>query len=239
MSRNRVRSSLSLFFALAVGNLSTTASAQTFNRTFSVPADAADLEVVNQVGTIKVLPAGSGGKIAILGKTSDGEARIDATQTPQGRVKVQVTGRGTVDLEITAPAATNLDLLCFKCTVLVTNMAGPLHARNTDGQILLNGVRSPRVEAHSTKGSIGFTGEILPSGKYTLKSFSGRIDVTVPAGADFKLSASSYRGGIDLGGFAFRFEKQTDQLVEASLGAARATVSIWTQEGSIHLHRKS
>lgn len=239
MSRNRVLPALSLFFALAVGILSTAASAQTFNRTFPVSPDSADLEVVNQAGTIKIQSGGNVGKIVINAKMSEGDAKVDAIQTAQGKVKVQVTGRGTVDLEITAPQSTNLDLLCFKCTVLVTNTTGPLHARNTDGQILLSGIRSPRVEAHSTKGNVSFNGEILPSGNYTLKSFSGRIDVTLPSNADFKLSASSYRGGIDLGAFPFRFDKQSDQLVEAMCGAGRATVSVWTQEGSIHLHRKS
>ncbi|MFN0084957.1 MAG: DUF4097 family beta strand repeat-containing protein [Blastocatellia bacterium] len=230
--------SLSLFFALAVGIFSTAASAQTFNRTFSVSADSADLEAVNQIGSIKVLSGGTAGKIVINAKMSDGEAKIDAVQNAQGKVSVQVRGRGTVDMEITAPQSANLDLLCFKCTVLVTNMTGPLHARNTDGQILITGLRSPRVEAHSTKGNISFSGEILPSGNYTLKSYSGRVDVTLPVNADFKLSASSYRGGIDLGGFPFHFDKQSDQLVEAMMGAGRATVAIWTQEGSIHLHRK-
>jgi hypothetical protein len=60
----------------------------------------------------------------------------------------------------------------------------------------------------------------------------------LPANADFKLSAASFRGGMDLGGFEMKFEKQTDQLVEASYGAGRASVHLWTQEGSIHLHRK-
>ena len=146
--------------------------------------------------------------------------------------------RGSVELEISAPPATNLDLLCFKCTVLVTNTTGPVHARTTDGQILLTGVRSPRVEAHSTKGNVSFNGEILPSGNYTLKSFAGRVDATLPAGADFKLSAASYRGGIDLGGFALSFERQSAQVVEAVCGAGRASLSLWTQEGGIQLHRK-
>jgi DUF4097 and DUF4098 domain-containing protein YvlB len=238
MSRNHGLPTLSLFLALAVGILSTAASAQTFNRTYAVSPDSADLEVVNQSGTIRILPGGNVGKIVINARMSEGEAKVDAAQSAQGKVTVQVTGRGTVDLEITAPLATNLDLLCFKCTMLVTNATGPVHARNTDGQILLSGIRSPRVEAHSTKGNVSFGGEILPSGNYTLKSFSGRVDVTLPSSADFKLSASSYRGGMDLGPFAFRFDKQSDQLVEAMCGAGRATVSVWTQEGSIHLHRK-
>ncbi len=211
--------------------------AQTFNRTFSVTPERSELEVVNQVGTIKVTPAAAG-KIVIIARQLDGDTKIDATQNAQGKVKVEVTGRGTVDFEITVPPSSNLDLLCYKGAITVTNLGGSVRARITDGSIQFTGLRSPRVEAHSTKGNVSFSGEVLPSGSYTLKSFSGRVDATLPTNADFKLSAASYRGGMNLGGFQMKFEKQTDQLVEASHGAGRASVHLWTQEGSIHLHRR-
>jgi hypothetical protein len=214
------------------------AGAQTFNRTFSVMPETSELEVVNQVGTIKVTPGGAAGRIVIIARQLDGDPKIDATQNAQGKVKVEVTGRGTVDFEITVPSSSNLDLLCYKGAITVTNLGGSVRARITDGSIQFTGLRSSRVEAHSTKGNVSFSGEVLPSGSYTLRSFSGRVDATLPADADFKLLAASYRGGMDLGGFQMKFEKQTDQLVEAWYGAGRASVHLWTQEGSIHLHRK-
>jgi hypothetical protein len=218
--------------------LTDSAGAQTFNRTFSVTPERSELEIVNQVGTIKVTPAAAAGKIVIIARQLDGDTKINATQNAQGKVKVEVTGRGTVDFEITVPQSSNLDLLCYKGAITGANLGGSVRARITDGSIQFTGSRSSRVEAHSTKGNVSFSGEVLPSGSYTLKSFSGRVDATLPAAADFKLSATSYRGGMDLGGFQLKFEKQTDQLVEAWHGAGRASVHLWTQEGSIHLHRK-
>jgi hypothetical protein len=218
--------------------LSPSAGAQAFNRTFSVTPETSELEIVNQVGMIKVTPSAASGKIVIIARQLDGDTKIDATQNAQGKVKVEVTGRGTVDFEITVPPSSNLDLLCYKGAITVTNLGGSVRARITDGSIQFTGLRSARVEAHSTKGNVSFSGEVLPSGSYTLKSFSGRVDATLPAGADFRLLATSYRGGMDLGGFQMKFEKQTDQLVEAWHGAGRASVHLWTQEGSIHLHRK-
>jgi DUF4097 and DUF4098 domain-containing protein YvlB len=229
--------------ALAMGFVVTAAlahltSAQTFSRTFSVAAETSELEVVNQTGTIRVTSSGSTGKIIVNARQLDSNTNIEATQNAQGKVKVEVTGRGTVDFDITVPASSNLDLLCFKGAIIVTNLGGTVRARITDGNIQFTGLRSPRVEAHSTKGNVSFSGEVLPTGSYTLKSFSGRVDATLPSNADFRLSAASFRGGMDLGGFQMKFEKQTDQLVEASYGAGRASVHLWTQEGSIHLHRK-
>jgi DUF4097 and DUF4098 domain-containing protein YvlB len=149
-----------------------------------------------------------------------------------------VTGYGTVDFEITVPASSDIDLISYKGAIVVTNLAGEVRARITEGNIQVAGLRSPRVEAHCTQGNVSFNGEVLPSGSYTLKSFSGKVDATLPANADFKLTAASFRGGMDLGAFQMKYDKQTPQLVEASHGAGRASVSLWTQEGSIHLHRK-
>lgn len=214
------------------------ASAQTFYRAFTVPPETSELEVINQMGTIKVTVGGAGSKIVINARQNDKATKIDASQNAHGKVKVEVTGQGVVDFEIALPASSKVDLLCYKGAITVTNLGGAVRARITDGDIQITGLRSARVEAHSTKGNVSFSGEILPSGSYTLKSFSGRVDATLPTNADFRLSAASFRGGMDLGGFQLKFVKQTDQLVEASHGAGRASISLWTHEGSIHLHRK-
>jgi DUF4097 and DUF4098 domain-containing protein YvlB len=229
--------------ALAAGFLVLTASAtssgaQTFNRAFAVSPERSELEVVNQSGTIKVTAGANPNKIVINARHSDGGTKIDATQNALGKVKVEVTGRGRVDFEIAVPASSSIDLLSYEGAIVVTNLAGAVRARVTDGDIQITGLRSARVDASCTQGNVSFSGEVLPSGRYTLKSFSGRVDAILPADADFKLSASSFRGGVDLGEFQMRFDKRSHQLVEASHGAGRASISLWTQEGSIHLRRK-
>jgi hypothetical protein len=229
--------------ALAIGFVVLTASApqsgaQTFSRAFAVSPESSELEVVNQVGTIKVTAGANPTKIVISAKQSDGAAKIEATQNAMGKVKVEVTGRGRVDFEIAVPASSSIDLLSYRGAIVVTNLAGAVRARVTDGDIQIAGLRSARVEARCTQGNVSFSGEVLPSGSYILKSFSGRIDAILPADADFKLWASSFRGGINLGAFQMKFDKRSHQLVEASHGAGRASISLWTQEGSIHLYRK-
>ncbi len=41
---------------------------------------------------------------------------------------------------------------------------------------------------------------------------------------------------MDLGKFPLNFGKRTDQVVEGTCGAGRASLSLWTQEGVIRLH---
>jgi DUF4097 and DUF4098 domain-containing protein YvlB len=229
--------------SLAIGFVVLTASAtpsgaQTFSRSFAVSPERSEVEVVNQAGTIKVTAGANPAKIVITATQGDGAPKIDATQNALGKVKVEVTGKGRVDFEITVPASSSIDLLSYRGAIVVTNLAGAVRARITDGDIQIAGMRSAKVEAHCTRGNVSFSGEVLPSGSYTLKSFSGRVDATLPADADFKLSASSFRGGMDLDAFQMKFDKRSHQLVEASRGSGRASISLWTQEGSIHLHRK-
>jgi len=231
-------SALAISFVVATA-LAYSASAQTFSRAFPAPPGTSELEVVNQTGTIKVTSGANTARIVISARYNENAAKIDATQNAQGKVKVEVTGQGTVDFEITVPASSDIDLLSYKGAIVVTNLAGAVRARVTDGNIQIAGLRSPRVEAHCTQGNVSFSGDVLPSGSYTLKSFSGRVDAYLPTNADFKLSAASFGpGGMNLGAFQMKYDKQTHQLVEASHGAGRASIILWTQEGSINLHRK-
>lgn len=212
-------------------------AAQSFSQSFRVSSPTIDLEVNSTRGEIKVV-AGEGNVIKVKARDKNGNPKIKAVQTSPGRVQVEVSGKGKVKLEITVPAASNLHLTCYDCDITVRNTTGVVHAVNTEGEIRLTGVRSPRIEANSTAGSIAFHGEVLPSGNYTFKSFSGRIIAELPAALDCRLSATSFRGGIGLGDFSWRFKKQTDQFVDATVGEGRAHLSFWTQEGTIQVLRK-
>jgi len=238
--RSLFKSVCTFIVALVATTLvSTVAYSQNFSKTFTVPADTSSIEVINQMGSIKVSSASAGSRKIVINARQSGDAKIDASQLQGGKVKIEVTGMGKVEFEITVPQATNIDLLSYKGTIEVSNIVGEIKARITkDGDLTFTGIRSKKVNAHGYDGNINFSGELLDGGVYTLKSFSGRVDATFPADADFKLSASSFSGVLDLGGFPMKFDRQTNQLVEATSGAGRATVKLWSQEGNIYLHRK-
>jgi DUF4097 and DUF4098 domain-containing protein YvlB len=222
---------------LAAMSLASPALAQNSNQSFRVPPERSELYVNSKRGEIKIIGT-EGSVIKVKPKEVSGEARVQARQVSPGRIVVDVVGRGSVKLEILVPAETSLDIVCFKCDIDIARLSGPVRASNIEGEIELSGLRSPRVEASSSSGDVIFKGDVLPSGSYTIKSISGRVDLLLPADADFRLSARSFRGGMGLGGFQLNIIKQTDQHVEGTHGEGRAALNLWTQEGSIQLHRR-
>lgn len=214
--------------------------AQDFSKSFKVLPDSGSLEIKAKMGSVTVVPA-EGNTIQILAKRAGNN--ITATQpSPQGMVHVEVTSDAPVDLIVNVPSSTSLDVFCVKCSggVIVRGLRGAIKINNTDGDIQLTGIRSSQVEARTVSGNVSYSGEVQPSGSYSLKSFSGRVDAALPAGAKFKLDATSGRGGIefDPGDFQLTMHKQTSHLVQGLVGSATATVTLWTQDGSIRVRKK-
>ncbi len=225
-----------MFLAL----LGSTIKAQDFSKSFKVLPDSGSLEIKTKMGSVTVVPA-EGNTIQILARRASNN--ITALQpSPQGKVHVEVTSDTPVDLIVNVPSSTSLDVFCVKCSggVIVRGLRGAIKINNTDGDIQLTGIRSSQVEARSVSGNVSYGGEVLPSGYYYLKSFSGRVDAALPAGAKFKLNASSGTGGIELnpGDFQLTMYKQTSHLVQGLVESATATVTLWTQDGSIQVRKK-
>ena len=211
--------------------------AQAFSQSFRVTPQQSTLEVSGHAGSIKV-SAGEGNFIIVRAREKDGNVKISAVEVKPSQIKVEVAGSGKVKLEIIVPPSTNLDLFCYKCELKTKNISGTVIAKSTEGDIEIHGGRSARVEAYTTTGDVLFDSEIAPSGSYTLKSLSGAVALVLPPVPNIKLSATSFRGGIGLGDFQWKFTKQTDQFVEASQGDGRATVHLLTKEGNIQIHRR-
>ena len=213
-------------------------------RTFSMPPEAGELEIINQIGTIRVSATAPGVEqisISAKSETKPGgdEPRIQAVQSSPQRVKVKVTGLRRVDFDVRVPASTRLDLLTFRGTISVVDLDGQVRARIASvGDIELSRLRSQQVEGHSHNGTVKFSGELHSKGNYSLKSYSGRVEVAVPDDADFKLLASTHQGGFDLSGFPMRYDRQERDVVEAVSGNGHSKLYLWTQEGRIRLRRQ-
>jgi hypothetical protein len=232
----RFQAPLAVAASLALLGLS--ARAQDFSKTFRVLPSASAVEVDNNMGSVTIVPGDAATVVVVAVRNG---ANVSAVQRPDGKVLLKVEGNAPVDFKLTVPAASALKVGCVMCEggVLVRGMRGEMTLRTTKGSIQITGARSPRVEASSTSGDVRFEGEILPSGSYTLRSFSGRVDALLPAGASFRLNAASFRGGMDLQDFPMNFEKQSAHFVTAFVGSDKATVNLWTQEGSIKLRRRN
>src|SRR5262249_35808362 len=230
----------SLAAILAVAGLAAAAapaSAQDFWQSFKVAPETSTLDLKNRDGTIRVRGRKKSNNIIISAKTTSGDARVEAQRMADGTIQVDVRGRGTVNFDIEVPVSSNLRLLSFRGSMHISHSSGAIKASIlVDGSIELTDLQSPSVEANSANGNVIFKGAMLPTGRYVLKTFSGSVEATLPAGSDFKLVAKSVQGGMDLGKFPMSFGKRTDQLVEGTCGAGRASLSLWTQEGLIRLH---
>lgn len=216
--------------------LSPLASAQSFTKTFSIQSESSILQITGQYGSITInSSASTDEKVTIKADQS----AVNAVKMSDGTIKVNVSGRHPVNLEITSPPSVNLNLLMYKGTISVHNTTGSVKARiSTEGNILLSGIKSSKVEADSMRGNISYNGDVLTNGHYTLKSVSGKIDITLPSNSDFKLSASCFNGAIDFGGFKLSIEKQSKGTTLAIHGTGKAEIILWTQDGSLNLHKK-
>ena len=220
------------------------AGAESTNQTFPIPSGTAsgtvDVEVINQIGTIRVISTDvHTEKVVLNARQISGETRISTSQSPTGKVTIEVSGRGMVDIEVVVPALARLDLLTYRGNIEVRNHVGQIRARvASDGDILFSDLRSTAVEGHCHYGNVYFSGPLLAQGDYRLKSFTGRLDVSFPESADFKLSAATHHGGLDLHDFPLRYDLEMRDIVEAVSGFGRSNVLLWTQEGSIRLHRQ-
>jgi hypothetical protein len=213
---------------------------QPAGRSFQITPGKGEIEVTNQIGTIRIISTNTRvDRVTFVARQLNGDSRIVSSQSASGKVTIEVGGQGSVELEVVVPALARLDLLTYKGNIEVNNHTGRIRARvASDGDILLTGLRSRQVEGHCHYGKVYFSGELIEQGTYRLKSFTGEVEVSFPWHADFKLSASTHLGGLDLGDFPLRYDRQLHDLVEAVSGSGRSQVYLWTQEGNIRLHRQ-
>ncbi len=234
----RLSLSTKLVIALLVATVSFTTRAQDFNKSFKVIPDSGSLDVVTKSGSVTVVPF-EGNLIQVTAHKS--QATVKASQAEQqGKVRVEVTDDSPVELTIGVPSSTSINVVCLKCSVIVKGVRGAIVASTTEGGIQLTGIHSAKVEARSMSGNVSYDGDVSPSGSYFLKSFSGRVDTLLPAGAKFILEATSVRGGIEINpaDFQLTVQKQTTQFVNGFVGSSGAKVTLWTQEGSIRVKKK-
>jgi RNA polymerase sigma factor (sigma-70 family) len=107
-----------------------------------------------------------------------------------GKVAIR-TSNGSVRV---AGAAGELKLNTTNGPVAVTGARGRAEVKTTNGSIDLQ-VDKGVVTAHTTNGEVRVRGT-LADGEHSLNTSNGRIALTLPAGAQFRLDASTTNGGI-------------------------------------------
>jgi hypothetical protein len=110
-----------------------------------------------------------------------------------GDMNVETVAAG-VDLEDAAGYLTvktvGGSFQCLRC-------AGRIEVSSISGNFRLIDLRSYHVWAQTSTGNILFNGEFLPNGTYSLKNYSGVIEVRFSPADSFDLSATSLKGKVN------------------------------------------
>ena len=110
-----------------------------------------------------------------------------------GDMNVETVAAG-VDLEDAAGYLTvktvGGSFQCLRC-------AGRIEVSSISGNFKLIDLRSYHVWAQTSTGNILFNGEFLPNGTYSLKNYSGVIEVRFSPGDSFDMSATSLKGKVN------------------------------------------
>jgi len=83
-------------------------------------------------------------------------------------------------------------------TISASKIIGSIHAVSVSGSIEFGEVSEAKViKANSVSGDIRYQGTISSEGRCSLKTTSGRIEMTLPSDSSFELEADTFSGHID------------------------------------------
>lgn len=100
------------------------------------------------------------------------------------------------DMVIQVPAKTNLDVDVFSSPVTVTGVAGTHRVETFSADLRLARVDGP-IEAESFSGTIAIAEDTWADGRHlSVKTFSGDIDVRLPAAASGSVEFDSFSGDL-------------------------------------------
>jgi DUF4097 and DUF4098 domain-containing protein YvlB len=128
--------------------------------------------------------------------------------------------------------------------VTLTDVDGDLEVQTVSGAIRLRGIRSANVKSNSVSGRVSYEGSFERDGRYDFNSFSGAINLGLPANASGSLGIQTFSGSID-SDFAITMQpgmqrgtgpsKRNLEFTLGEGGGARLTAK--TFSGSINLRR--
>ncbi len=142
-------------------------------------------------------------------ETVSGDTEIDAVggaldiEAVSGDVTVQKVNKqaeiNTVSGDLTLlDAAGDVHLKAISGTIRLDKVRGSVDAETISGDIdVKEASQAKTVRINALSGDVTFTGAISPDGRYSLKSHSGDIDITIPADSSFELEAETFSGSIN------------------------------------------
>ena len=176
-----------------------------------------------------------------------GDVKVDG---PTGEISVEtvegsITARGgggfvslrSVEGDITlTKSKARAELNSVEGVIRVIDLVGELSAQTVDGEIVLDGVDGPSVQATTVDGDISFRGTLKDGGRYRFNSHDGSITVTVPQ-VNGTLLVSTFDGGFESDFPLTLTGTRSSQRLNFTLGSGNVRLELESFDGSINLRR--
>jgi hypothetical protein len=179
------------------------------------------------------------GNVTVVGARNGANA-----ETVSGNVKVVdvengaycKTASGNVDAK---NVSGNADLNCVSGDVTAENVRGDVEADTVSGSVkLMNISGADVVKGKTMSGSTIYYGEITSSGRYALEAHSGKVEMAIPSGSAFDLTASTFSGSINTEFEVMMSGTVSKKKISGSVNGGGADVMLKTFSGSIYLKKK-
>jgi hypothetical protein len=141
------------------------------------------------------------------------------------------------DFDIKVPRRTDLDVTVFKAPLVVSGIEGRHTVRSFSSRIVLEAVAGP-VRAHSFNGPIDIRASRWSGGEsIDVDTFSGDIDIHLPASARGSVSFNSFSGHID-SDIPLVLHSSSGRHFQADLGGGgEGALRFKTFNGSVRINR--
>jgi DUF4097 and DUF4098 domain-containing protein YvlB len=206
--------------------------------TITVPATAS-VEVSSISGSLKV----SGVSGAVRLSTVSGSAT--ATDVPHLEVAKSVSGRVSL-----SGVAADGDVTVGSVSGAVAMhgvKARSLELASVSGDLTIDDARCDRLTANSVSGSVEYSGELAPRGRYDITTHSGGVRLALPGTIGFDLTANTFSGAIrsdfamTVGGDAsreIRGHGMSNHAIHGTVGDGSATLTIRTFSGNVVITKR-
>jgi DUF4097 and DUF4098 domain-containing protein YvlB len=179
--------------------------------------------------TLDVSIEGSEGDVSI--STAEGDITLVGGSGNIGLNAVEGTVRVT-------SASGKIAINAVDGDVSVSRSEGAIALTAVDGDVVLEGIRSDNISVNAVDGDISYDGTITDGGRYVLSTHDGDLNVTIPNGANARISIDTFSGDLDTD---FPVELEGDfgkKRISFTVGTGKALVELSAFDGTISLKKQ-
>jgi hypothetical protein len=210
-----------------------------FENTYT-PTGSAHLRITNITGEIEV-STWERKSISLKAVTAPSVTITDEVSGNDIMVRVKPSLRpGRANFVVFAPPGTSISLSSVMGNIAIRGVTGHIRVKSFDSDVRLAGVRAPSIDVRVTTGDIHFEGDLQSDGAYSFQSMKGDLDISLPGGTSFNLTARAFSEDINLGEFMHNFSglSRAHKGMSGTYLRGGARLSLTTYSGRILFHKK-